>query len=74
MQINVRMLAVVIVVLTSFRIGYAEDSTRTEHSAEHLNGTYILDLGDLMFITQQRFFNVWYAGRVGHWDRADYEL
>jgi hypothetical protein len=74
MQINARMLAVFIVVIASFSIGYAQNSTRTEHPPEHPSAAYIPDLGDLMFITQQRFFNIWYAGRVGHWDMADYEL
>jgi hypothetical protein len=53
-------------------VGSAKERAQPAPEAKH--DTYVPDLADLMFLTQLRFVKLWYAGRVGHWEVADYEL
>jgi len=35
---------------------------------------FVPSLGDIMSATQLRHFKIWYAGKLGNWELASYEL
>jgi hypothetical protein len=74
MKRKVFIIALSIAAIINVTDGFTEDVTGSQPNSEHSKDAYLPDLADLMFLTQLRLHNLWYAGRVGHWEVADYQL
>lgn len=48
--------------------------TVTTYAAEPAKEAYVPGMGEIMGATQMRHSKLWFAGRAGNWELADYEL
>ena len=61
-------------VVAALTLGLSFPVAADDQSAGKSQATYTPRLAEIMISTQLRHFKLWYAGRVGNWDLAKYEL
>jgi hypothetical protein len=54
--------------------GFAQDTVPYAYRPPTAGDTYVPTLGDIMGATQLRHFKLSYAGKLGNWELASYEL
>jgi hypothetical protein len=61
-------------VIAALTLGLSFPVAADDQSTEKSQPTYTPRLAEIMISTQLRHFKLWYAGRVGNWELAKYEL
>jgi hypothetical protein len=61
-------------VIAALTLGLSFPVAAEDQSAEKSQPSYTPRLAEIMISTQLRHFKLWYAGRVGNWELAKYEL
>ena len=61
-------------IVTAMLPAFAQDTVPYAYRPPSAGDAYVPTLGDIMGATQLRHFKLSYAGKLGNWDLASYEL
>jgi hypothetical protein len=67
-------LTVALSVVVGMLSAFAQDTVPYAYRPPTAGDTYVPSLGDIMGATQLRHFKLSYAGKLGNWELASYEL